>query len=58
MVIRTPATKESARISKKRKCVIDDMTVLPNEYVMVYCPFPCVKRSVVEVFLFCLFVEI
>ncbi|CAL8142661.1 unnamed protein product [Prunus armeniaca] len=33
MVIRTPATKESARISRKRKCVIDDMTVLPNEVI-------------------------
>lgn len=35
MVLHTPAIKERARISRKRKCIIDDMIVLPNEYVMV-----------------------
>ncbi|TQD98096.1 hypothetical protein C1H46_016218 [Malus baccata] len=33
MVIHTPASKEFARFSKKRKCVMDDMTVLPNEII-------------------------
>ncbi|KAM0954776.1 hypothetical protein ACFX2J_023097 [Malus domestica] len=33
MVVHTPASKEFARFSKKRKCVMDDMTVLPNEII-------------------------
>ncbi|KAH7532362.1 hypothetical protein FEM48_Zijuj04G0011800 [Ziziphus jujuba var. spinosa] len=33
MVIPTPTTKERARVSRKRKCVIDDIIVLPNEVV-------------------------
>ncbi|KAM2014341.1 hypothetical protein ACFX16_045010 [Malus domestica] len=33
MVIHTPASKEFARFSRKRKCVMDDMIVLPNEVI-------------------------
>ncbi|KAB2614074.1 sister chromatid cohesion 1 protein 2-like [Pyrus ussuriensis x Pyrus communis] len=33
MVIHTPASKEYARFSRKRKCVMDDMIVLPNEVI-------------------------
>uniref|UniRef100_A0A2N9G8Z7 Rad21/Rec8-like protein C-terminal eukaryotic domain-containing protein n=1 Tax=Fagus sylvatica TaxID=28930 RepID=A0A2N9G8Z7_FAGSY len=31
MVVPTPTTRERARISRKRKCLIDDFIVLPNE---------------------------
>ncbi|GAV64303.1 Rad21_Rec8 domain-containing protein/Rad21_Rec8_N domain-containing protein, partial [Cephalotus follicularis] len=31
MVIHTPATKEDARISRKRKCLFDDVIVFPND---------------------------
>ncbi|KAK6246467.1 hypothetical protein QUC31_001232 [Theobroma cacao] len=31
MPIRTPVTKERARLSRKRKCVFDDMIVFPND---------------------------
>ncbi|TQD99503.1 hypothetical protein C1H46_014839 [Malus baccata] len=33
MVIHTPASKEFARFYRKRKCVMDDMIVLPNEVI-------------------------
>lgn len=33
--IPTPVTKERARISRKRKCVYDDIVVLPNKYVII-----------------------
>ncbi|KAL5537383.1 hypothetical protein UlMin_043564 [Ulmus minor] len=32
-VIKTPASKEHARVFRKRKCAIDDMIVLPNEVI-------------------------
>lgn len=36
IVVQTPATKECARISRKRKCCFDDVTVFPND-VMRQC---------------------
>ncbi|KAK3033446.1 LOW QUALITY PROTEIN: hypothetical protein RJ639_033050 [Escallonia herrerae] len=33
--VRTPATKECARVSKKRKCLFDGKITLTNEYVML-----------------------
>lgn len=42
--IPTPATKERAQISRKRKCIFDDVIVLPNKYAMV--AFNCVFSRV------------
>ncbi|XP_044503241.1 sister chromatid cohesion 1 protein 2 isoform X3 [Mangifera indica] len=33
MVVHTPATKERAQISKRRKCCFDDVTVFPNHLI-------------------------
>lgn len=35
MLISTPAAREDAHISRKRRFIFDDLTVLPNMYVMV-----------------------
>lgn len=33
MVVKTPAAREAARVSRKRKCLFDDIIVLPNKLV-------------------------
>lgn len=35
MVVKTPAAREAARVSRKRKCLFDDIIVLPNKYVRI-----------------------
>ncbi|KAK4367383.1 hypothetical protein RND71_011175 [Anisodus tanguticus] len=38
--VRTPATKERTRISRKRKCIFDESIVIPNEYgYILFQPF-------------------
>ena len=39
MAVQTPAPRERTRVSRKRKCLLDDIIVLPNKYVRVS---PCV----------------